>query len=176
MPFLRCIFCGKRIGIDEEALPYKAQVTCPDCDEAMLVNMGAEGEGTTITRAYLYYDDMTKKRKVWRMLLPIEKKAIKESARAYSVQAYTACELMAFRTLESVLRRIYKEEKTLGHLIRKMENDDRLADLQGIVSYFKDERNKVAHPGRLSTELDAKSTFEMTKRLLIQIIEKIPKF
>ena len=53
-----------------------------------------------------------------------------------------------------------------------MEKDEDLMDLKGILQYLKDRRNRVAHPDVLSTKLDAESTFQMTKRLLIEIIER----
>ena len=176
MPYIICIYCGSSIDIDDDVIPYMAQLACPECMCTMRVNINPKGEETTLNPAILVYDDLSKKRKIWSKLSKMEKKSIKEASYAFGIEAFTASELMSLRTIESVLRRIYKVDETFGKLIRRMEKDERLSDLQGIVSYFKDERNKVAHPDRLSSELEAKSTFEMTKRLLIQIIERIPKF
>ncbi len=80
---------------------------------------------------------------------------------------------MALRTLEGLLRRIYKTNKTLGPLIGKMEHDAKLKDLSGIFTYFKDVRNRIAHPEKISIKLEAESTFQMTKRLIGEVLDKI---
>jgi len=54
-----------------------------------------------------------------------------------------------------------------------MENDNRLSGLKGILTYFKDVRNRVAHPEKISSKLEAESTFQMTKRLLIEIVNRL---
>jgi hypothetical protein len=46
--------------------------------------------------------------------------------------------MMSLRCLESILRRVYGTNEMLGKLIERMENDERLSDLKGILSYFKD--------------------------------------
>lgn len=54
-----------------------------------------------------------------------------------------------------------------------MEKDNRLSELKGILLYFKDVRNKVAHPEKVSSKSDAESTFQITKRLLIEILNRL---
>ena len=83
---------------------------------------------------------------IWEMLSDVEKTSIYEASLSLGVGAYTASEIMSLRCLESILRRIYGTSEMLGKLIERMKNDNRLSDLKGILSYFKDVRNRVAHP------------------------------
>jgi phage FluMu protein Com len=169
MPNIRCVKCGQEILIDTFSTPYEAEVACPNCETAMQVYVGSLGQGAMVKRKYPSFEEL---KEIWGRLSEIEKTSILEASLSLGSGAYTASELMSLRTLEGILRRIYEVNETLGKLIEKMEKDDRLSDLKGILSYFKDVRNRVAHPEKLSSELDAASTFQMTKRLLIEIIKR----
>jgi len=126
--------------------------------------------GTEVKRKYPPLDEL---KEIWERLSSIEKASFGESSLSLGSRAYTASEVMSLRTLEGILRRVYNVEETLGKLIERMEKDDRLSDLKGVVSYFKDVRNRIAHPEKLSSKLDAESTFQMTKRLAIEIMKRI---
>lgn len=53
-----------------------------------------------------------------------------------------------------------------------MEDDPQFNDLHGIIKYFTDIRNSVAHPDKISTKLEADSTLTTAKRLLRELIER----
>ena len=169
MPNIRCVECGNEIYIDAFGTPYKAELACPYCHTKMEVYV-TTSQGTQVKRKYPKYDELER---IWDNLTIVERNSIKEASLSLGSGAYTASELMSLRTIESVLRRIYRVDETFGQLILRMENDDRLKDLKGILDYFKDVRNRVAHPDKTSSKLDAESTFQMTKRLILELIEKL---
>ena len=80
---------------------------------------------------------------------------------------------MSLRVLESILRRIYNVDEPLGRLIERAEQDPRLRSFAFILDYFRETRNRVAHPEKISSRLDAESTFSMTKRLILEILRVI---
>ena len=168
MPKIRCVDCGEEIFIDPYGTPYKGELACPRCGEKMSVCVSQQG--SEVKRKYPSLEDI---KEVWGELNPIEKRSLQESSLSLGVRAYTASELMALRALESLLRRIYNVNETLGSLIKRMEKDARLTELSGIFSYFKDVRNRVAHPEKTSSKLGAESTFQMTKRLFLEVLKKM---
>ncbi len=133
------------------------------------MNVNITTYGSEVTRKYPKYDEVYT---AGRILSPAEFQSLEEASRAFGVEAYTACEAMSLRTLESALRKIYGVEEMLGSLINRAEKDPRLTDMVGVVQYFRNVRNRVAHPEKLSSKLDAESTFAMTKRLLLELEEK----
>jgi len=169
MPNIRCVKCGEEIIIDAYSCPYEGEVACPKCLTPLQVYMGLLGKGTIVKRKYPSFEELEE---ISETLSKIEKNSIQEASLSLGSGAYTGSELMALRTLESILRRTYEVDDTLGKLIERMESDNRLSDLKGILSYFKDVRNRIAHPEKLSSKLEAESTFQMTKRLLIEIVKK----
>lgn len=170
MPEIRCVECGKGILIDAFSTPYDAELSCSECGTKMQVYIGVGGQGSIVKRKYPSFEEL---REIWEMLSDVEKKSIYEASLSLGVGANTASEMMSLRCLESILRRIYRTSEMLGKLIERMENDNRLSDLKGILSYFKDVRNRVAHPEKISSKLEAESTFQMTKRLLIEIVNRL---
>jgi len=163
MPEVRCVECGNKIYIDVFALPYQGVLACPECKFKMRVYVS--GSGTLVEPLYPEIP-----REIVDYLTYSEWKFLDESARCIGVQAYTASELSALKVLEAILRRIYSTDETLGKLIEHVENDTNLRHITGIVTYFKDVRNRVAHPDKVSEKLDAESTFSMTIRLMKEII------
>ncbi len=168
MPGIRCVNCGMKIYIDPYATPYEGEIGCPDCGTNMQVYVSLEG--SKVERKYPSFEEL---REIWGTLSEIEKETIQEASLSLGCGAYTAAELMFLRSLESILRRIYGVNETLGKLIEKMENDNRLSDFKDIFSYFKNVRNRITHPEKMSSKLEAESTFQMTKRLLIDIIKRL---
>ena len=150
--------------------PYNAELSCPECKAKMQVYVGSIGQESIVKRKYPSFEELNE---IWEMLSDVEKKSIYEASLSLGVGAYTASEMMSLRCLEGILRRIYGTSEMLGRLIERMENDNRLSDLKGILTYFKDVRNRVAHPEKISSELEAESTFQMTKRLLIEIVNRL---
>lgn len=110
--------------------------------------------------------------KVWNKLDIIEKQSIHEAQISFGIGAHTASEIMALRTLEGVLRRVYDTKEMFGALLKRMEKDPDLKDLKEIFSYFKNVRNKITHPEKLSSQLEAESTFSMMKRLILEVFTK----
>jgi len=168
MPEIRCVDCGRRIYIDAMSTPYEGEVSCPKCGAKMQVYVSQNG--SKVERKYPSFNELGE---IWEILSDVEKKSISEASLSLGIGAYTASEMMSLRCLEGTLRRIYRTNETLGGLIERMERDDRLADLKGILTYFKDVRNRVAHPEKISSKLEAESTFQMTKRLLIEIVNRL---
>jgi hypothetical protein len=70
------------------------------------------------------------------------------------------------------LKRIYKQNNgSLGDLLSLLENDNDLKELAGVVSYFREQVNKLKHVvGYRSSNSRALSTFNMTKELLKTIV------
>lgn len=68
---------------------------------------------------------------------------------------------------------MYQVSEMFGKLLTRMEQDARLKEFHGIFHYFKDARNRVSHPEKLSSRLDAESTFQMAQRLILEVIKKI---
>jgi len=168
MPRIRCVNCGMEIYIDPMATPYEGEAGCPNCGTKMQVYVSQRG-----SRVERKYPSLNELRNIQKILSDVEKVSITEASLSLGVGAYTASEMMSLRCLESILRRIYRTNEMLGKLIERMESDNKLSDLKGILSYFKNVRNRVAHPEKISSKLEAESTFQMTKRLLIEIVKKL---
>ncbi len=157
----------EEIGIDPFSVPYIGDIACAQCKFVMRGSVSYNG--TIIEPKYLSLESISH---VWDKLSEVEQKSLIEASRSFGVDSYTASELIALRTLESILRRIYGVKLTLGNLIKKMEKDNDLNGMAGILVYFKDVRNRLAHPEKISTKSEAESTFGMTKRLLEEFIDK----
>ncbi|GCC11017.1 hypothetical protein IPdc08_01062 [archaeon] len=168
MPEIRCVNCGMRIYIDAMDTLYEGEVGYPNCGTKVQVYVSQTG--SRVERKYPSYTEL---KEIWEILSEVEKKSISEASFSLGAGAYTASEMMSLRCLESILRRIYGTNEMLGKLIERMEKDNKLSDLKGILSYFKDVRNRVAHPDKISSKLEAESTVQMTKRLLIEIVKRL---
>ena len=173
MPNILCAGCGKEIYIDPFALPYQGEVRCPNCKCLMEVYVGKGGQGTIVRGIYPDFDEEFKRLMETGYFTQEEITFLEESSLCIRVGAYTAAELSALKALESVLRRLYKKDETLGKLLEDLEKDEKLVKrgIAGIVTYFKEVRNRTAHPDRVSSKLDAESTFTTVQRLLAEIVE-----
>ena len=169
MPSVHCPECGSTTYIDAYALPYKGEVGCTECGIHLFVE-GDMSIGFTVTRMRFSLRELEK---YWGYLDQLEKTRLEEAVFC-SNYAPTACESMCFDALCGLLRRIYGGKRELGFYVGKMEKDPDLRELSGAISYFKARRNEVDHPDRIANPLEAESTFSMTKRLIIGIIEKKP--
>ncbi len=173
MVFIRCSGCAERIEFDDALLPYNAEITCPDCGTEMTVDLWGEEETNTVKTKRVSIRSLKSDLKgVWSKLSDLEKKSLEEAFITFHNKNYTASEIMTLRTLESVLRRIYKTKETLGKLLDRMENDPKFQDLHGVIEYFTDIRNSLAHPEKISRKLEAESTLATAKRLLIELIDR----
>ena len=168
MPEVRCVGCGVGIDIDPDSLPYIGELTCHDCGVGMNVKI-SEKDGALVERRMPSLKDINSIR---RKLSVNEFLSLYEACLSLGANAYTASEIMSLRTLEALLRRVYQTNETFGKLLQRLQNDKDLSELEGILAYFKKERDKVAHPDKLSGKLDAESTLSMTIRLIKEIISK----
>ncbi len=170
MPYINCVDCGNQIMIDPFTMPFMGEVACPKCRVKLQVSVGAVGTGTNVSRKNPGLDDLSR---VWDNLAEVEQQSLREASLCIGAGAYTASESMSLRTLEALLRRVYHVDEMFGSLLTRMEKDERIKNLHGVFQYFKDVRNRVAHPEKLSSRLDAESTFQMVQRLILEVIEKI---
>lgn len=168
MPSIRCVECGTGIHIDPFATPYLGEVACAGCLTKLQVSVTMNG--TTVARKNPGFEDL---KPVWDDLAEIEQRSLHEASLCIGAGAYTASEAMSLRTLEALLRRVYQVSETFGQLLARMEQDTRLREYHGVFHYFKDARNRVSHPEKLSSRLDAESTFQMAQRLILEVIKKI---
>jgi len=177
MVYIVCCGCAEQIEFDDELIPLDTEVTCPVCETVMTVELWGEDETNMVTNKVKKKEASINELKsdlrgVWSKLTLLEKKSLEEATIVFQSKAFTASEIMTLRTLESVLRRTYGTTETLGRLLKKMEDDPQFNDLHGIIKYFTDIRNSVAHPDRISTKLEADSTLTTAKRLLRELIER----
>jgi len=183
MPEIRCVECGRRIFIYTFATPYEGELSCPECKTKMRVYV-TTGKGSRVERVLPSLDELyqiveqrsiSAERTTQRLVLldEIIIQSLNEAAICLGYGAYTACEIMSLRALERLLRNVYNVEANLGQLIDMARQDQRLRNLVGTLDYFRQVRNKVAHPDKISSKLDAESTFLMTKRLILEIIQVI---
>ncbi len=168
MPTIRCVECGKEIYIDAFSTPYIGEVACIGCLTKLQVSVSMNG--TTVARKNPSFEDL---KPVWDDLVEIEQQSLREASLCIGAGAFTASEAMSLRTLEAPLRIVYQVNEMFGHLLARMEKDTRLKDLHGVFQYFKDARNRVSHPEKLSSRLDAESTFQMVQRLILEVMKKI---
>lgn len=104
----------------------------------------------------------------WSKLSDLEQNGLNESAYCMLSNNFTACEFMALRTVESVLRRWYetKTGKTtqlqsdLFKLLDEVypDNSHRPKEISALF-HLKNRRNAIAHPEVISTVGDANATF-----------------
>jgi hypothetical protein len=154
--------------MDPFATPYIGELACTGCRTKLQVSVSLAG--TTVARKNPSIDDL---KAVWDQLADIEQNSLNEASLCIGAGAFTAGEAMSLRTLEALLRRVYQTNEMFGQLLTLMEHDPRLKEFHGIFHYFKDARNRVSHPEKLSSRLDAESTFQMTQRLILEVIKKI---
>ena len=173
MVFIVCCGCADQIEFDDELIPLDTEVTCPECETVMDVGLYGKGETNVVSVKRVSIRELKSDMKgVWTKLTLLEKKSLEEALIAFHCNVYTASELMTLRTLESILRRIFNTKDTLGRLLQKLKDDPQFNDLHGVIKYFTDIRNSVAHPERVSKRIEAESTFATAKRLLIELIER----
>lgn len=169
MPKIRCVECGEEIYIDGLSTPYLGEIACAGCLTKMQVSV-AMNAGTTVARKNPSLDDL---KLVWDDLAEIEQHSLNEASLCIGAGAYTASEAMSLRTLEALLRRVYQVNEMFGQLLVRMEQDIRLKEFHGVFHYFKDTRNRVSHPEKRSSRLDAESTFQMAQRLILEVVKKV---
>lgn len=167
MPEIRCWKCGEEYRVDSDI--GKAVVACPNCKATSKIKPAG-----TYGTSYVKYDVERESPDVeedlegyYEKLSDIELSSLIEAARCIGVEANTASELMSFRVLESITRRltgIYNWKEGLEELEKNYQ------DLAHVIDYFRVERNKVAHPEKISDKTDAESTYKMCIRLIKQIL------
>jgi hypothetical protein len=166
MPTIKCWKCGGEWIHD--AFVTSSIEACPNC--------GTPHKITEITpmnwRVEPAFPSLDELLPVWKHLTDLEKSRLIEASRCFGVEAYTMCESACFDALVSILRRIYGGREELGHYVKKMEQDPDLKEEAGFISSFKVIRDKVDHPVRISSRVDAESTFSTTKRLILIIAKK----
>ncbi|MBI4181228.1 MAG: hypothetical protein HY528_04785 [Chloroflexi bacterium] len=175
MPNIRCVFCGQEILIDSLACPYSGEVACPNCHIEMQVYVTFNSqEATKVQRKYPFYPQADLKEE-WQYLTKVETNSFNEAAWDVGNKTYTSAEFMAMRALESVCRRLY--EKTTGKeasqgwgkVIDELADTGLFKPYVGIMGYFKDVRNRLAHPDGISSEHEAKSSYMMAVRLVKEL-------
>jgi hypothetical protein len=155
--------------IDAFSTPYLGEIACSGCLTKLQVSVSLN-TGTTVARKNPSLDDL---KLVWDDLAEIEQHSLREASLCIGAGAYTASEAMSLRTLEALLRRVYQVNEMFGQLLTRMEQDVRLKEFHGVFHYFKDTRNRVSHPEKLSSRLDAESTFQMAQRLILEVVRKV---
>lgn len=169
MPYFNCPECGNDIIINQSR--YNGEVACKNCATHVFIQCDST-KGFKITRMRF---SLTELEPYWSHLDQIEQSRLNEAVFC-SLYAPSACESMCFDALCSLLRRIYGEKKELGYYTRLMTQDPSLRRLSTAISYFYDRRNEIDHPERIANSLEAESTFLMTKRLIIGIINNKSDF
>lgn len=180
MPTSNCPECGEELKITKD---YYGEIGCPECGTALTVeDEFREGwwilpkstlfRGKRIERKYPSMTTVDQELGDW--LTEPEYQFISESAKCIGIGAYTAAEQSMAKALEGVLRRVYDEDAMLGTLVERMGEDENLNQLSGVIEYFREVRNRTSHPERPSDEHEAKSTFSMIQRLLIEISQVYP--
>lgn len=171
MPTINCVACPGKIDIDPFSMPFRGDVACPRCKVVMNVDLDLH-LGTSVRRKRPSLDELAP---VWDRLSALERSSLEEASLAAGAEAYTASELVGLRTLEAILRRVYGTDEMLGALIKRLSKDPNLSDLAGVLDYFRGVRNRVAHPERVSTKLDAESTLMMLQRVLHDVLNRVGK-
>ena len=169
MPEIRCSKCGHVLFIDAVACPYSGEVGCPQCKNIMEVIVTGSGSGTQVkTLCPNPRDDLST---VWHMLNEVERDYLEEAALAIGHKAYTAAELMSLKTLESLAQRFHRKvegkefEGTLFGIIDAITDDKEFEPYADAIDYLRRVRNRLTYPDRVSTKLDAESTYKMSLRL-----------
>jgi hypothetical protein len=81
--------------------------------------------------------------------------------------------------LESVCRRYYElvkgkpVESTWASILEDMAEDSQFKAQAGVLNYFRQVRNRIAHPETTSTKLDAESSYKMSVRLAKELAAKL---
>jgi ribosomal protein L37E len=145
---------------------------CPMCGTPHRITRSIDQALIYAWKVEPVYPSLDELSPVWDSLTPIEKNRLREAALCFGVEAYTMCESACFDALTSLLRRVYGGRGELGFYVDKMESDPDLKDEAGFIASFRFIRNRVDHPDRISTRLEAESTFSTTKRLVLTIVKK----
>jgi hypothetical protein len=163
-----CPECNLPVKVYCPSFPFEGITTCRNCGTKFYLKTNGVGS----PRMELMFPSIKELESIWGLLTSLEQSRLEEASKCFGVKAYTMCESACFDALVSILRRIYGGREELGHYIPKMERDPDLREEAGFISSFKTIRDKVDHPVRVSTQLDAKSTFETTKRLIRVMAKK----
>lgn len=179
MPDIRCTRCGERIYIDAFVTPYRGELACPNCRNVMdvIVPSMASAEATVVKTKYPNpLEDIGSK--TWALLNEIERSSFLDAAICFGGEAYTPCEFMSLRALESVCRRCYEEQrpeserKPWAGILDDLAEDVEFKPYSQGINYFREVRNKLAHPEKTSSKLDADSSYKMALRLTKELMEK----
>ena len=175
MPDIRCSKCGALIRIDSDACPYDGDVACNACKEILDVHIAGNTSGPTYVHSKYPFNPRNDLEWEWNYLIPLERTSLSEAASDIGNKAYTSAEFMALRVLESVCRRFYakKVKKGLpsgwGKVIEELADTDPFKPYIGIMGYFKEVRNRLAHPQDMSDETASKSSYMMVIRLIKEL-------
>jgi len=177
MPNIRCTRCGDEIYIDAFALPYEGEIACKNCHNIMDFRMGIN-TGTNVKAKYPNPAE-TIGGGIWMKLQALEQQAFLEAALSLGSEAYTASEFMSLRSLESVSRRCYmklaiKPQPSLDWftILDILGSEPAFKPYSEGINYFRDVRNKIAHLDKISSKLEAESSYAMALRLTKELIEK----
>jgi len=173
MPTIRCSKCGKQIFIDTYACPYEGELACEHCGNLMEVYITSSSGSRVKTKYPLPYDDL---RGVWHLLNEVERDCLEEAALALGDKAYTGAEFMSLRNLESLCRRCYLKVKgeeftgAWGQILDVLATDKDFEPYADVLNYFRRVRNRVGHPDKISSKLDAESSYKMSLRLTGELL------
>jgi hypothetical protein len=170
---IRCIKCGDKISIDSNACPYEGDIACFSCKHVMEIYVAGVNESKA-TRVHSKYPFDPEKDIGWdwNHLTLLERSLLNEAAKDIGTGAFTSAEFMALRVLESVCRRFYikKVKKELpfgwGKVLDELADTEPFRPYVGIIGYFKEVRNRLAHPDDMSDETASKSSYMMVVRLI----------
>lgn len=179
MPYIRCTGCGIQIDIDGYACPYSGEVICFKCKSVMEVDVSASGGGSIVKPKYP--DPQQDLSGAWYQLNEVERDCLNEAAASLGNRAYTASEFMSLRNLESLCRRCYTRLKGTqftggwGAILDSFTGDKDFEPYSDVLDYFRRVRNRLAHPERVSSKLDAESSYKMSLRLTAELLSSILK-
>lgn len=179
MPYIKCTGCGTQIDLDANACPYKGNVGCHNCHCVMEVDVSYDGSGSTVKLKYP--DPKQDLSGSWFHLNEVERDCLNEAAVSLGDKAYTASEFMSLRNLESLCRRCYTRLKGKqftggwGAILDSFTGDKDFEPYSDVLDYFRRVRNRLAHPERVSSKLDAESSYKMSLRLTAELLSSVLK-
>ncbi len=166
MPSIKCRDCGTSWNHDysiDECIE-----SCPNCGVKHKITK-KENLNFKVDPVFPSLDDL---KSVLNELTNVEIDDLIQISKSIGIGAPKPAEMACISFLENFLKRIYeKKSGTLGDLLSLLEKDNELKELAGVVSYFRDQNNKLKHViGYRSNDERALSTFSMTKELIKTII------
>jgi hypothetical protein len=102
----------------------------------------------------------------WSSLNELEQLGLNEAVACLLSNNFTACEFMALRTVESVLRRWYEiktgkitdKQAAIFDILNEVYKEKKPKEIS-LLFYLKDRRNAIAHPDEISSAEEASVTF-----------------